>query len=344
MKIAVTAFTRRGYYLAGKLRSALTAEGESCTLALPARLADALDEKSYERVSQWARERFEDCDGLLFVGACGIAVRAIAPYVRDKWRDPAVVSVDEDGRWTVPLLSGHVGGANDLARRVANLLGGTAAISTATDVNDCFAVDEWARCKGLCIDSRIAAKQVSVAILTGNCVGLQSEFTIQGKWPEGLKAGEKQVGICVTVDPERTPFPTTLRLIPPVLILGIGCRRGTTAASIERVVEKVLLEKHLAPKGVFQVSTISLKRDEPGLLEFCHKWELPLVTWTAEELREVPGDFTSSDFVANVTGVDNVCERAAVLAGGELIVPKQAEAGVTVAVARRPYVISFDKE
>lgn len=344
MRVAVTAFTQRGYLLAKRLVDALREEGDTCVLALPARLAGALGEPPYESLSQWTGVRFTDCTALLFVGACGIAVRSIAPYVKDKFTDPAVVSVDEGGAWVVPLLSGHVGGANTLAKRVAWVTKGAAAISTATDINGLFSVDQWARCKGLYIDSKIAAKQVSSALLAGDYVGMKSEITLQGKWPGGLVEGDTEVGICITLRRKWAPFPTTLRLVPPLLTLGIGCRRGTSAAVIGRAVEAVLEAEDLSVHGVVQVSTIDRKEDEPGLLEFCQRWGLGLRTFTAQALGAVPGRFTPSAFVHSVTGVDNVCERAAVLAGGELIVPKWAGDGVTVAVARRPYVISFEEE
>ena len=341
MKIALTAFTRRGYGLARDLAGALEGRGDRVELALPARLAGELGAPGYERLPAWTGARFRDCQGLLFVGACGIAVRAIAPYVSDKFTDPAVVSVDEAGRFAVPLLSGHVGGANALAKWVAGRTGGAAVVSTATDVNGAFAVDTWATCKGVYLDSREAAKQVSAAGLATGWVGLTSDFPIQGELPAQLRLGPAEVGICLTLDPEKAPFPVTLRLIPPVLTLGVGCRRGTPAEAIRQAAEAALAEHRLSPRGVFQVSTIDLKKDEPGLLEFCRAEGLPLATWTAAELAEAEGEFTPSAFVRSVTGVDNVCERSAVRAGGRLIVPKRAGNGVAVAVAQRPWRADF---
>ena len=346
MRLALTAFTKQGCALADRLAEELTKEGDLVVRAAPNRIAKILYKhwNGYESLAGWTGERFRDCDGLLFVGACGIAVRAIAPYVRDKFQDPAVVSVDEAGHWAVPLLSGHVGGANALAERVARHTGGIAAISTATDVEGRFAVDRWSSCKGLWLDGRTEAKLVSAALLSDARVGLTSICPIHGNLPDGVRYGPAEVGIAVTLDPETAPFPTTLRLIPPVLGVGIGCRRGTPAETIQRRVEQVLAEHHLSRHGIAQIGTIDLKKDEPGLLAFCRMWDLPLAVWSAEELAAVEGQFTPSAFVKGVTGVDNVCERAAVRMGGDLIVPKQAGEGVTVAVARRPCTISFEEE
>ena len=344
MNIALTAFTSRGAELAGRLAKGLTEDGNSCALWVPERLAPETGLPGYRSLGPWTGERFADSDALLFVGASGIAVRAIAPYVRDKFTDPAVVSVDETGRFAVPLLSGHVGGANDLARLVARRTGGTAAVSTATDVNGRFAVDQWAREQGFFLDGREGAKRVSAALLAGISVGVESDFPIQGPLPQGVVEGPAEAGIALTLDPEKRPFPHTVRLIPPVLHLGIGCRRGTPAATIAKAVEGVFRSRHLSLKGVAAVCSIDLKKDEAGLLAFCQGLGLPLTTYSAGELSAVPGDFTPSPFVHGVTGVDNVCERAAVRRGGSLIVPKQAGEGVTVAVSQVPLTIRFSEK
>lgn len=341
MKLALTAFTARGTALARKLAGELERRGYMCTLAVPARLD--VDLPVYQRVGTWAGERFADSDALLFVGASGIAVRAVAPYVKDKLTDPAVVSVDETGAFAVPLLSGHVGGANDLARLVAELTGGVAAVSTATDLNGRFAVDQWAREQGFFLDGRGAAKHISAALLAGETVYMQSDFPIQGKLPEGVAVGPGRLGFAVTLDREKAPFDETLRLIPRLLNVGVGCRRGTAAKAIAQAVDGVLAAGRLPPQAVKRVCTITLKQDEPGLLTFCRERGVPLVCYPPEELLSVPGDFTPSEFVRSVTGVDNVCERTAVRAGGKLIIPKQAGGGVTVAVSQEPFAVRFQK-
>lgn len=343
MRLALTAFTARGLALAEGLAAALEAQGEDCVCAAPARLAQGTGLSAYGSLSAWTGERFADCGALIFVGASGIAVRAIAPWVRDKFTDPAVVSVDEGGRFAVPLLSGHAGGANALARRLAALTGGTAAVSTATDVNGLFAVDEWAVRQGFYLDGRSAAKHISAALLAGESVGMESDFPIQGELPPGVHAGPDRLGFCVTAEAEKAPFDETLRLIPPVLTLGIGCRRGTEAGAIADAVDGVLAAHGLSPRGVCRVCSIDLKQDEPGLLEFCSRRGWSLACFSASALAGAEGAFTPSVFVARTTGVDNVCERAAVLgSGGALRVKKTAGGGVTVAVATAPFTVKFE--
>ena len=218
MTTAVIAFTRRGAALGRSLADALGG-----SLHVPARFAPEVGAEAYASLEGWTAWAWARADALVFVGAAGIAVRAIAPHVRDKFSDPAVVSVDEAGRFVVPLLSGHVGGANELARRVAALTGGQAAVSTATDVNGLFAVDVWARERGMAITDRVLAKEVSAALLEGRPVGFASDFG--HPCPEGLTAGPAELGVWITDRTGEGPFPRTLRLVPRSLILGIGCRR-----------------------------------------------------------------------------------------------------------------------
>ena len=240
MTTAVIAFTRRGAALGRSLADALGG-----TLHVPARFAPEAVAEAYSSLEGWTAWAWARADALVFVGAAGIAVRAIAPHVRDKFSDPAVVSVDEAGRFVVPLLSGHVGGANELARRVAALTGGQAVVSTATDVNGLFAVDVWARERGMAITDRVLAKEVSAALLEGRPVGFASDFG--HPCPEGLTTGPAELGVWITDRTGEGPFPRTLRLVPRSLILGIGCRRGTPEAAIEAAAAAALAE--LGRKG-----------------------------------------------------------------------------------------------
>ena len=326
MTAAVIAFTRRGAALGRRLADALGA-----TLHVPARFAGEVGAQAYDSLTAWTGWAWEQADSLLFIGAAGIAVRAIAPHIKDKFIDPAVVSVDESGRFVIPLLSGHVGGANALALQVAALTGGQAAVSTATDVNGLFAVDVWARERDMVITDRVLAKEISAALLEGKPVGFTSDFN--HSCPVGLTESRAELGVWVTWKTGGGPFPHTLRLCPKGLILGVGCRKGTPMEAIQTAAESALTGYE--PRGVEQIATIDLKEKEPGLLAFCQAHDLPLTVFSAEELAKAEGDFTPSAFVREITGVDNVCERAAVRAGGMLLVRKQAKNGVTVAVAGR---------
>ena len=148
------------------------------------------------------------------------------------------------------------------------------------------------------------------------------------------------MGIYLTVS-DKEPFEKTLRLIPKVLHLGIGCRRGIEKEAIERAVEQVFRENGLDFRAVSCVASIDLKQDEEGLLSFCEEQNIPIHFYTAEELTALPGEFTPSPFVQKVTGVDNVCERAALLSADHLMIKKTACHGVTVAVAMENWEVHF---
>ena len=324
MKLSYLAFTDRGMALAETLAAALGGETMRCGRPL--------------KLDAWTAAEFSKADGLVFVGAAGIAVRAIAPHVRSKTSDPAVVAVDECGQFAVPLLSGHLGGANDLARSVAKVCGAVPVITTATDANGVFAVDEWAKRQGCAVLNAERIKLVSGALLAGKPVRVRSPWPIVGEPPAGVipvESGPCDVALDVCGGAEEA-----LRLVPGIAVLGVGCRRGTSCETLEAAFAALLRKTGLAASAVCAAATIDLKQDEAGLLEFCARHGWPLRTYTAAELQAAQGEFTSSEFVSRVTGVDNVCERAAVLAAGEggmLRWTKQAGGGVTMAVALRPF-------
>lgn len=284
---------------------------------------------------------FDWADALIFIGSCGIAVREIAPHVKSKLTDPAVIAVDELARFAVPLLSGHIGGANALAMELADLLGATPVITTATDIHRKFSVDAWAASQGLYIASLSAAKHISARILEAP-VPICSDFPIVTPLPSGTVEGTfGEIGICISCA-KREPFDETLLLVPPVLHLGIGCRRGTSCEAIEAAVNQVCREHGIHPKAIRQATSIDLKAEEAGLLEFCKKRGLPVSFYSAGELREIPGEFTPSERVLRVTGVDNVCERAAMIGAETLLIKKTAMDGVTVAIAQEHWEVRFE--
>lgn len=328
--IGIIAFTKAGCALAKKLAEGLGMD--SASVCGPARYADELGIDAYGSLDAWTEEHFATDGALIFVGASGIAVRAIAPHVRDKFTDPAVVSVDEAGRFVVPLLSGHVGGANELARDVAVITGGQAAVSTATDVNGLFAVDEWAARHGFAILERSIAKEISAALLDGRPVGFKSDFELDDK-PSGVTEGAADIGFIVSLDDSAMPYPRTLHLVPQVATVGVGCRKGTDPSALEQAVADALAEANVSAKAVTAIASIDVKKDELAILELASKMGWSPVFYTADELAAVPGEFSSSDFVKRTVGVDNVCERAACASGGELVLGKQAGGGITVALA-----------
>lgn len=350
MRAAVYAYSARGCRLALQVAGCLRELGfEAVTVRAAAKYAAAFPVESLGSQAQpvYAAD-FRSQDALLFVGACGIALRCIAPYVASKAEDPAVLVLDEQANFLIPILSGHIGGANQLARCLAPRLGAQACVTTATDVNGLFAVDEWAARNRLVITSLSAAKAVSAALVAGEEVGVASAFPICSPLPRQLtKAQGGQVGFTVALNQLAQPFATTLHLLPKIVHLGIGCRRGTTREKIETLVSKALAALAIDPLTLQGAASIDVKQEEEGLLAFAEGWRLPLAFYSREELQAVAGSFTPSAFVAQTVGVDNVCERAAVLAsgGGQLLLPKTSlpELGVTLAIAIEDFSLDFSQ-
>lgn len=288
---------------------------------------------------------FERSDAFIFVCACGIAVRAAAPYLGTKADDPAVIVMDDCGKFVIPVLSGHIGGANRLAEVVAEALGATAVITTATDTGGSFSPDSFAVANGLIICDLKAAKEVAAAVLDDEKIGFYSCYRHSGLPEELTEFGVCRTGICIDKDTEMKPFEVTLNLVPRNVVLGIGCKKGMPTEDIESAVLSALKSENIDIKTVAKVATIDIKKDEEGLRVFCEKYSLPLETYSAEELMAVSGDFDSSDFVLETTGADNVCERSAVLSsGGSLVLRKTAMNGVTVAAAEAPVYLDFERK
>ena len=295
---------------------------------------------AHESVCREMGELFDGHDALIFIGACGIAVRDIAPHLKSKTADPAVLVVDDRGRFVIPILSGHIGGANALARRIAEMIGATAVITTATDGAGKFSCDAWATTHGCAISSMGLAKKISAEILVRD-LPISSEFDLPETLPQGLiSAGSGDLGIYVGVRVAE-PYRETLRLIPRIVTLGVGCRRGTSEEVIRQTVKGILEQSGIDLRAVCRIASVDLKRNEAGLLAFAASIGADTAFFSADELNAVPGIFEESEFVRKTVGTGNVCERAAVLAGGKRILKKTAENGVTVAAAIADWGVTF---
>ena len=328
MELAFLAFTDKGFQLAQKLAESLGGSVMRCGQP--------------DSLKEWTAREFARADGLVFVGAVGIAVRAIAPHLDKKWKDPAVVVVDETARFAISLVSGHLGGANRLTRMIASRCGAQPVITTATDVNGVFGVDDWAREQGLWIPDPQHIRLISSKLLAGGTIRLYSRWPISGRCPEGVElVSDLPADVAVSFRGEEE---ATLSLVAPAVVLGIGCRKGTPAEKLEQVLQDFLTEAGLDGRAVCGVASIDLKKEEPGLLTFCQAHNWSFVTYTAQELAQVSGNFSPSDFVKQVTGVDNVCERSAVAAvGGALLYSKFAKEGVTMAAALKAPVLTWNQ-
>lgn len=295
-------------------------------------------------VGKW----FQRVDAIVFLCACGIAVRSIAPWLIHKSKDPAVIVMDETEKFCIPLLGGHWGGANALAEKLARMTGAALVITTATDREEKFAVDVFAKRNGLVLTDWKLAKKISALILEGETVEFYSDPETEGvlpkelrpcfeKKPEALsgKGAEPecmpepgrhsaQTGIAVSCFSQTKQFfAETLQLIPKTVVAGVGCRRGISQEKIEAAIRQCLKEAGICPEALCAVASIDLKREEKGILSYCEEEKIEFLTFPARVLGQAEGAFTESAFVESVTGVGNVCERSAVVAAGVLSVREE---------------------
>ena len=408
-KIVMMACTRRGFETMRRAAEVLADLLPESEILQTGRCADVVGYEDGPKLSEVTAKWFGEADALIFFASTGIAVRCIAPFARDKFRDPAVLVSDENGRFIISLMSGHVGGGNRLSLVLAEAIGAQPVITTATDGRGLFAVDVFAAENGLQISDRTAAKMISARILAGEIPKIYFDKEYDGaagdcgqegvflnkvireipaaeeetnRCIRGIHAAEKETNRCIPGIPaaeegisrygegiQRTHDRSeadivvswrrcqqdrerTLYLIPRAVTLGIGCRRGTAEEAVQKAVRQILADAGVFPQAIIGIASIDLKKGEQGLLAFAENRGLPVTFFTAEELNAVPGSFTSSDFVRNVTGVDCVCERSALrlasdyaAAGNKnmpvdgnravLLVKKQSLEGVTAALALR---------
>lgn len=336
-QIKLISFTVQGAVLADRIRARMPQH----IVQRYARTVDA--SLKHTILSRMVQQACYDAQAIIFIGAAGIAVRSIAPFLRDKTCDPAVLVIDEAGRYVIPILSGHIGGANELALELAAAIGAAPVLTTATDVHGTFSVDAWARNQGLRIENPHAIRHISGALLRGEGVGLQDEFPVHGALPQGLLRAPYSTGIVISYQDVAPLFQTHLQLTPPVIVAGIGCKRGKTEQELLHALQLALSAARIRNASLNAVATITQKQNEPGLRALCATLQLPMRVFDRDTLCRAEGRFSTSVFVMETVGVDNVCERAAVCGadGGELVMEKYVHQGITIAFACKQMEVSF---
>lgn len=355
MKTAVIAITKHGSalarrisgdrYIAAKFRCTESADA-TCTGADNAAPAGPIH--YFEKpIKELTAEIWPHYEALVYVVSLGAVVRTIAPFLKDKHVDPAVIVVDDKAQFAISVLSGHVGGANELTAEIAQALGAQAVITTASDVGKTIPVDILGRELGWTTEGEQNITRISAAVVNEEPVAFVQEAGEKNWWtrPTPLPANIRRVALDEARDFKNVLIVTDRLLAnewlpkavvyrPKSLILGIGCDRGTSCQQIDQFVQSTLAAQGLAFKSVRNVATADVKQDEPGLREFCERHKLPLVTYSADELKQVSAPNPSATVEKHV-GTPGVSEPAAMLSsGGELIVPKQKAPMMTLAVAR----------
>ena len=344
-RVAVYALTRRGAALAARLREGLAYVSDEAVLFLPRRLSDDFAPAQpvfFDALKDVLVSDFHRFQGHVVVGAAGLVVRLIAPVLTTKKEDPAVVVLPQDGRFAVSLLSGHLGGGNQLAWETARISGGQAVVSTATDVEGLPAMEMLARDHDLVIENFAALPVISRMLVEGEKLPVfdPGDFLWPHlePWPESFVKTESRPEASIPhirVDWRQHPdYGNFLTLRPKVVALGLGCHRGIDLAEMFDFVLGCLRQSEISPLSVALLASVETRREEPALLALSREMARPLMIFTKEELGRITTPNPSAKVEERI-GVPSVCEAAAMLAARteRLIISKKKSAKATLAAA-----------
>jgi len=342
---AIVTLTKGGVQLGRKLQKLL----DNTNLYVPDKFYEECDNDNvypyYESVKELTGRLFLQYRALIFIMATGIVVRSIAPLIIDKQTDPAIVVMDELGINAISLLSGHLGGANELSLLIANELATNAVITTASDITETIAVDTLALKLNCIIENFADATKITAHIVNKEKIGIISTIPLNIKLPDNIimieKINEKLedlkglIIISERTDNRKVPCDSVI-LRPKNIILGIGCREGKTKEEILNSIKDVLNSSNISLKSVKHFATIDIKEKELGIQEAAHAVGVPLVIIKKDDILAIEKDFSISEFVKKSVGVGAVCEPAAMLSSqnGKVIVRRRKYSGITLAIVK----------
>lgn len=316
-RVGVYSFSERGRDLANKICRI------SCDTFRCEKLIVQLSE-----TTEITEEIFNSKSAHVFIGASGIAVRKIAPFINSKLSDPAVLVIDENGQYVIPVLSGHIGGANSLARIIAEFLNAKAVITTATDVNGIKAVDCIAAESRLKISDKMSIRHANSKLLKGDVVNVYADDDVE------IICNDSEHYRLSSIEDADIIIDSSEKYI-----IGVGCRKSIGEKVFSEVLNNTLNEFKIEYSEIDRIASIDIKADEKAIINYCKKYNIMFETYSKDELGSVQGDFDESDFVKEITGVSNVSERAAyygknLCGSGDFILKRKSEDGVTISIVK----------
>ncbi|AIF51764.1 cobalt-precorrin 5A hydrolase [Pelosinus sp. UFO1] len=351
MKLAIISVTNQGALLGNNLAEKLSKLGKSVDIFAKVG-RNPLRHNTYELLSTLVHSVFSQYDGFIFIMATGIVVRVIAPYIIDKRVDPAIVVMDDCGKHAISLLSGHIGGANELTTLIGGLVGAETVITTATDIANKPAADMLAVKLNLTIEPFEQLKSINAAIVNGDNVLFFLDKAISHQdfyYQEAAKLGIELIDLSnigsndfdaavIISDRLLSLSISHLYLRPPTLAVGIGCRRNTTSEEILAAVTDACSRIGRSINSITTIGSSVIKQNEPGLLSVIQQLAVPSIFFVNEQLEKCieENQLEVSNFVKKEIGVGNVCAAAAILAGqtNKLLLPKTKYKNVTVSIAQ----------
>lgn len=280
-------------------------------------------------------------DGLVFISATGIAIRLINPFIEHKTKDPAIIVVDDLGRYAISLLSGHIGGANDLANFVGEELHAMPIITTASDSRGIESLDLFAKSNDYYMEDMSSITRLTSMMVNGKKIGFYSEDDVLINYTSLVKVSsldnidENIEGLIIVSSNiiEDMNIPHAI-LRPKNINIGIGCRKGVEGTRILGAIRNALNEVDLSPNSIKSIGTVEVKKNEAGIIEAAQYFNCPLVIFTIEEIGDVEEKFEKSQFVKDTIGVYSVSEPVAYLLGGQLILKKSKHNGITISISK----------
>lgn len=330
MKIAIISVSEKGKKLSEKLKSLLN--NDSTVI---------LTDTYYKNVKKTMPFLFDKYDAVIAIMASGILIRSIAPLINSKVSDPAILNIDEKGEHVISMLSGHLGGANHLTAKIADLINAKPVITTATDVNNKLGIDIIASDLYLNIENPKSIVVINKAILEGKQIIIEINNNYLKKY---LENNTLEIDLLIKNNDNLKPSEmivkyenTTLKLTERTFVAGIGCRRNKSSNEIENALKKVLNDLNIPLTRLNILSSAEIKKDEKGLIKLADKLNIPIYFIEMDKLKLFKSDIVqSSQFVKSKFGIIGVCEPSAMISAGfdsELIYKKTAFDGVTVSIA-----------
>lgn len=283
------------------------------------------------------KEMFETCKNIIFISSTGIAVRAITPFIVKKDKDPGIVVVDVNNKFTISLAGGHIGGANKLTLDISKVLNNTPVITTATDNQNKVAPDMVAKSNNLIIEDLKKAKDMASRLVNNKKVYFLDDDNLI-KLPLGYESTyllkDNTLWITNKENSEDENLSGVLRLIRKNILLGVGCRKGVPSQDLIDFVESSLKGLNIDKRAVLKIGSIDLKKDEEAILDLSKYLNCPFETFSKEEIKSVQDEFEGSDFVEKSVGVRAVSEPAVVLMDGNIVVNKLKKNGMTLTIGK----------
>lgn len=335
MKIACLSFTYKGKEIGEKLKT-LSEKGKY-----------AFHHYSNDEIEGGIKSLLDyiwkEYNGLVFISSTGIAIRMINSYIKNKTMDPAIVVIDDCGRFSISLLSGHLGGANELSNWIGKEIDATPVITTASDNRGIEAIDTFAKQNNYYMDNMKLVTKITGMMVNGKTLGFYSEDNKIINYPnivivKDLNNIPSEIEGLIIVSSEKLQteninIPYTF-LRPKNINIGIGCRKGVEGKRIIEAVESAMEELSLSENSIRAIGTVEVKKDEEGIIEAARYFNCSIKIFTIEEIKNIEDKFEKSQFVKDTIGVYSVSEPSAYLLGGKLIKEKSKYNGITISISK----------